>query len=102
MADEQLSFKDKGELTTYLNTNAKDLGLVVRTDADDLSYRESWLKGLITKAVDKNVDRKELHPIVADGIDMVVNRIHSDYDNDIFEATGRKKLPGEKTYKVLK
>jgi hypothetical protein len=60
-------------------------GYVVRSQADETSYLETYKNTVIEKEIPTRI-----------------KEVHDRYDQDIFDLTGEKKQPNEKTYDFLK
>jgi hypothetical protein len=60
-------------------------GYVVRSQADETSYLETYKNTVVEKEIPTRI-----------------KQVHDQYDTDIFELTGERKLPNEKTYDFLK
>lgn len=74
-----------GALRDDVLTAVKSEGLVIRTKDEETEYLSNYEKNIIPSKVEAEIGKK-------------VGEVHNRYDADIFEATGLKKGPNEKTY----
>lgn len=74
-----------GALREDVLTVVKGEGLVIRTKDEETEYLTNYEKNIIPSKVEAEIGKK-------------VGEVHNRYDADIFEATGLKKGPNEKTY----
>lgn len=78
-----------GALREDVLTIVKGEGLVFRTKDEETEFLSNYEKNIIPGKVDAEIGKK-------------VGEVHNRYDADIFEATGLKKGPNEKTYEFNK
>lgn len=74
-----------GALREDVLTVVKGEGLVLRTKDEETEFLTNYEKNIIPQKVEAEIGKK-------------VGEVHTRYDQDIFEATGLKKGPNEKTY----
>ncbi len=75
----------KEDIIKRLESDKGDTEFVLRTSDEEKSFLDNYGKSVL---------EKELDPKVAE--------IHNRYDDDLFQITGERKKPGEKTYKFMK
>lgn len=87
----------KPELKTSLISSLKDEviagmqaeGRIIRTKEEEETFLTNYEKNTIPAKVQAEIGAK-------------VKAVHDQYDNDLFELTGEKKAPNEKTYDFMK
>lgn len=67
----------------------KTSGLIIRSADEEQEYLTNYEKNIIPGKVEAQIGQK-------------VKEVHDRYDTDLFEITGEKKNPNEKTYDFLK
>ena len=75
----------KEDITKKLESDKGDTDYILRSQDEEKTFLDNYGKSVL---------ERELDP--------AISKIHTQYDDDLFEIFGKRKKPGEKTYKFMK
>jgi hypothetical protein len=78
-----------GSLKEDFLTSLKSEGVTVRKKEEEAEFLSNYEKNIIPGKVEAEIGAK-------------IKAVHDQYDNDLFELTGERKQPTEKTYEFMK